>query len=106
MIRIRLMLERGMRNPWLRPFVLLFLCILLGLVFVHATHDGHDAFAGFGAGCLAIVLLFAFMLILHITRAPADTTLVVKSARAPPRRHSLLTPQHVVGGAGSLPLRL
>jgi len=106
MIRIRLMLERGMRNPWLRPFVLLFLCILLGLVFVHALHDGHDAFAGFGATCLAIALFFGFTLILHIIRAPAEATLVVESARAPPRRLSLLTPRHVVGVAGSVPLRL
>ena len=100
------MLERGMRNPWLRPFVLLFLCLLLGLVFVHALHDGHDALAGIGAACLAIALFFGFTLILHIIHAPAGATRVVKSARAPPRRHSLLTPQHVVGVTGYLPLRL
>jgi hypothetical protein len=106
MIRIRVMLERGMHNPWLRPFVLLLLCLLLGLVFVHAMHDGHDAFAGVGAACLAIALFFGFTLILELIRAPAGATRVVKSARAPPRRVSLLTPQHAVGVAGSLPLRL
>jgi hypothetical protein len=106
MIRIRLMFDRGMRNPWLRPFVLLFLCILLGLVFVHAMHDGHDALAGVGAACLAIALFFGFTLMLRIICAPAGVTRVVKSARAPPRLLSLLTPRHVVGVAGSLPLRL
>src|SRR6266545_3535192 len=106
MIRIRLMLERGVRNPWLRPFVLLFLCLLLGLVFVHALHDSHDALAGIGAACLAIALFFSFTLTLQIIRAPVGATLVVKSARAPPRRPSLLTPRHVAGVAGSPPLRL
>jgi len=106
MIRIRLMLERGVRNPWLRPFVLLFLCVLLGLVLVHALHDSHDALAGIGAACLAIALFFSFTLILQIIRAPAGATLVVKSARAPPRRPSLLTPRHVDGVAGCLSLRL
>jgi hypothetical protein len=106
MIRIRLMLERGLRDPWLRPFVLLFLCLLLGLLFVHALHDGHDAFAGVGAACLAIALFFGFTLILRIIRAPAGATLVMNTARAPPRRPSLLTPRRVVGAAGSPPLRL
>jgi hypothetical protein len=106
MIRIRLMLERGLRNPWLRPFVLLFLCLLLGLLFVHALHDGHDAFAGVGAACLAIALFFGFTLILWIIRTPVGATQRVQSARAPPRQLSLLTPRRVVGVAGFLPLRL
>jgi hypothetical protein len=106
MIRIRLMLERGLRNPWLRPFVLLVLCLLLGLVFVHAMHDGHDALAGVGAACLAIALFFGFTLILELIRTPAGATRVVNSARAPPRRVSLFTSQQAVGVAGSPPLRL
>jgi len=95
-----------MRNPWLRPFVLLCLCLLLGLVFVHALHDGHDAFADIGAACLAIALFFGFTLILQIIRAPAGATRVVKSARGPPHRLSLMVPRHVVAAAASSPLRL
>jgi energy-coupling factor transporter transmembrane protein EcfT len=100
------MLKRGIRNPWLRPFVLLFLCLLLGLVFVHAMHDGHDAITGIGAGCLAIAVFLSFTLIFRILLAPTSATLVVKTTRAPPRQLLALTPRHVVGVAGSPPLRL
>lgn len=100
------MFERGMRNPWLRPFVLLFLCVLLGLVFVHALHDGHDAITGVGAACLAIALFFSFTLIVQIIRAPASIALVVQPARAPPRRLFVLTHKHDIGVLASAPLRL
>lgn len=100
------MIERGMRNPWLRPFVLLLLCLLLGLVIVHAVHDGHDAFTGVGGACVAIALLFGFTLIVHVVRAPAGAALVIQSARAPPRRLFVSTPSHVIGVAISSPLRL
>ena len=98
------MLVRGMRNPWLRPFVLLFLCLLLGLVFVHVLHDGHDVLAGVGAACVAIALFFAFTLIIRVVRAPAGATLIVHSARPPPSLD--LAAKFAFSSAGSAPLRL
>ena len=99
------MLERGLRNPWLRPFVLIFLCLLLGLVFIHAVHDGHDVFTDAGATCVAFALFFVFALIIPRVRAPRGVTPVVRSARAPPRLFALTTIL-AIDSSGFPPLRL
>ena len=49
MIRLRSLLERGLRHPVLGPVLLLALVIILAMVFLHFAEDSHEA--SFGTAC-------------------------------------------------------
>lgn len=73
-----------MANPWLRPFLIVLLAVLLAFLVLHATHDG--AASEMGAFCLGIAVVLSAVL-LEVVRTFAPPRLVlVRLGRAPPPR--------------------
>jgi len=106
MIRLRAVIQRGLRNPWLRPLVIILLALLLALVVLHSAGDQKQAALDGGPPllvCFALALVVATCL---VRRVKSDPDPVLRSpSRAPP-----LEPPQPVSGTLALdrttPLRL
>jgi hypothetical protein len=93
-IALRQKIERGVANPWLRPFVLLLLALLLAFVFLHAAHDSSAAADEMGL-CLGIVIVLSAILLDLAAIIPPPTLVPMWLGRAPPRPPRLHTqPSH------------
>ncbi len=103
-IRLRAAIERGLRNPWLRPILIIFLALMLGLLVVHSTSDQNQL--GTQGGPLIACLAIAFLLgALLAPKAPIATVRTRRvPARAPPRDPS--PPMAVLAQTPTSPLRL
>ena len=84
MIAFRKKIERGLANPWLRPFLIVLLAVLLAFLVMHAAHDGS---AGeLGAVCFGIAMALSAIL-LDVAHGLVPPRLVRRrSGRAPPSR--------------------
>lgn len=84
-IRLRTMIERGLRNPWLRPVLIIVLALMLGLLVLHSTSDQNQIVSDGGPllACLAI----AFLLGVRFAAKPLAGVVRVRRSvpRAPPR---------------------
>ena len=103
MIRLRRLLERGRRHPLLGPIVLILLVLLLAMVCFHATQDGWDGAAEFGAACIAITTVLGAVVCQRLRWQAPLLYLTGWFERGPPHtRDGLLRPVR----AGSLELAL
>lgn len=84
MIALRRQIERGLANPWLRPFLILVLALMLAFVVVHAAHDGAGTASEVGA-CLGLVIVLSGILTVVIRFFVSPRLVLVHSGRAPPR---------------------
>ena len=84
MIALRRQIERGLANPWLRPFLILVLALMLAFVVVHAAHDGAGTAVEMGA-CLGVVMALSGILTAVIRLFVPPRLVLVHSGRAPPR---------------------
>ena len=84
MIALRRQIERGMANPWLRPFLILVLALMLAFVVMHAAHDSAGTAAEMGA-CLGVVIVLSGILTAAIRLFVPPRLVLVHSGRAPPR---------------------
>ena len=76
-IRLRELLERGMRHRWLGPAVVVLVAILLVLVVMHTTTDQATE---------ASVVCVAFLVILVAVLFPPPSLLVIQVVRPRPPR--------------------
>lgn len=82
MIALRRKIERGLANPWLRPFLIVLLAVMLAFLVLHAAHDG--AGGEIGAVCLGIAIALS-SIVLTIVGSVVPLRLVCsRSDRAPP----------------------
>jgi hypothetical protein len=78
------MLERGLAHPVLGPFVLIVLALLLSMVFLHVSDDGHGALGEFGAACVALTSLLGALLIARGHVLVGSRPEQVRGDRGPP----------------------
>lgn len=107
MIRRRRLLERGRAHPVLGPVILIALVLILGLLFVHAAHDGPNVATEVGAFCFAIAV-FLGVILLERLRSLAPAPLIrTRRDRGPPapRRLQLRRPRIVAATSLAIPLR-
>lgn len=101
-VRLRELIERGLRHRWLGPMVLILLAVLLAAVLIH---DGGERLTdGVGEFCMA---LFVLVVLCGLTRPAPDRG----SRPAAPARRSAWTPFGGVTACAhppprTLPLRL
>lgn len=84
MIGIRKSIERGMRHRWLGPLFVILFCLLLAMVFVHAMHDGHDAATDVAQLCLALTVMFSFLIVIRLRWRVVLAFTLPRLGRAPP----------------------
>jgi hypothetical protein len=84
MIRLRQTIERGMRHRWLGPLFVIFFCLLLALLFLHAMHDGHDSGTALGEFCLGLTVMFGLIVLIRLRWRVVVSLLVRRPGRAPP----------------------
>jgi hypothetical protein len=82
MIRLRWLLERGLRHPVLGPVLLVAMVIILAMVFLHFAEDSHEA--SFGTACLALAVFLGSILLRPIVRTYRSASTSVRSNRGPP----------------------
>jgi hypothetical protein len=75
-IRLREMLERGMRHRWLGPVLIVLFAVLLALVVLHTTADQATEA---GVVCLAFLVILVTLLLPR----PPEIVLRLQRARAP-----------------------
>ena len=90
MIPLRQALERGRRHPVLGPILLILLALLLAMVFLHATGDGHDAITEVGVMCMVILTILGPLLLERARRTPPESVEPTPDDRAPPPIHARL----------------
>jgi len=80
-IRLRATIERGLRNPWLRPVLIILLALMLGLLVLHSASDQNQLGTQGGplVACLALAFLLAALL------APKTPINLVRTRRLTPR---------------------
>src|SRR6188474_3076144 len=83
MIRLRSLLERGLKHPVLGPVLLVALVIVLAMVFLHFVEDSHEA-SSFGTACLALAAVLGSILLTPIIRTYRAVSTSVRSNRGPP----------------------
>lgn len=106
MIRLRQTIERGARHRWLGPLFVLLLCLMLGLLFAHAAHDGHDVGTELGKFCLGLTIMFGLIVLIRLRWRVILQLAVVRAGRAPPVvRFLTLSPCAAFPGSAP-PLRL
>lgn len=81
MIRLREMLERGMRHRWLGPALILLVALLLALVVLHITADQA---AEAGVVCIAFLVMVVTVLLLPPSQIVAPRLRRTRAPRAPP----------------------
>ena len=90
MIRLRRTIERGMRHRWLGPVFVILFCLMLGLLLLHAMHDGHDAGTELGEFCLGLTIMFGLMVVIQLRWRVVVSPVLVRPGRAPPAGRLLL----------------
>ena len=103
-IRLRQLLDAGLRHPLLGPFLLLFLALILAFVVLHTIEHGVEGLL-FSCAILLAACLRLMVVIGRTWRATAEQLPLL--GRAPPRRaRRLLPPSRVPPVLVALPLRL
>ena len=92
MIRLRSLLERGLKHPVLGPVLLVALVIVLAMVFLHFVEDSHEA-TSFGTACLALAAVLGSILLTPIVRTYRGAATSVQSNRGPPTVAFALRPR-------------
>jgi uncharacterized membrane protein len=108
MLRLRRLIERGLANRWLRPLLLLVLCVVLAMALVQSVHDGDHAATEVGGLCFAIMTAAWLVIAPGARRLVAAPRGRVLSTRAPPEpgRPPFLRRDAAIVIAASPPLRL
>jgi hypothetical protein len=83
-IRLRVLIRRGLRHPVLGPVLLVALCVLFALVALNATRDQHDAAVDLGALFLGLTTFLGLVLIVRLRRLAPPPVVPVRGERAPP----------------------
>ena len=105
MIALRRRIERGLANPWLRPFLIIVLAVMLAFVVIHAAHDGSGTAPDAGAACLGIVIVLSSVLLQAVRSFAPPRLVLVRSDRAPPRRRRPIVDRGPRTGLLQIPLR-
>ena len=104
-IRLRQIIERGMRHRWLGPLFFLLLVLLLVMTALHAVHDGDHIASGAGDVCLGIAIMLGAVIVIrlrHLAQLPAALPAL---GRAPPAPR-VLVPRSLALRSTPIPLRL
>jgi hypothetical protein len=106
-IRLRHLLERGLAHPILGPLVLIVLAVLLSMVFLHVSEDGHGALGELGAACVALTTVLGSLLLVRRLGLVRSLPRPVPSDRGPPAAILPRAPAPVASSlsARSSPLR-
>ena len=91
-IRLRSLLERGLKHPVIGPVLLIALVIVLAMVFLHFVEDSHAA-TSFGSACLALAAFLGSMLLTPIVRMRRGASISPRSDRGPPTVSFLRRPR-------------
>ena len=84
MIRLRKALDRGLRHRWLGPVCLILFVLLMALMFMHTAHDNEHSFTDIGEICLALTVMFAFIVIIRLGWPAVQRLVPVTVGRGPP----------------------
>lgn len=83
-IRLRAALERGLRNPWLRPILIVALALVLGLLVLHSAGDNNQIAASDAPLLVCLALAFLLRILVGPTAPPETAPRSRRSPRAPP----------------------
>jgi hypothetical protein len=86
MLRLRRLIERGLANRWLRPLLLLVLCVVLAMALVQGVHDGDHAATEVGGLCVAIMTVASLLVAPGVRRLVTAPRARARSTRAPPEQ--------------------
>lgn len=105
-IRLRATIERGLRNPWLRPVLIILLALVLGLLVLHSASDQNQLGTPSGSviACVAIAFLLAALV---APKRPMPLVRVRRlTPRAPPLEVSTVLTRAISAPSSATPLRL
>jgi hypothetical protein len=104
-IRLRTALERGLRNPWLRPILIVAFALALGFLVFHSAGDNNQIAVHDAPLLVCLALAFLLGILLGATAPPEVEEIRRRSPRAPPYAG---TPRIAAGSHNTLasPLRL
>jgi hypothetical protein len=83
-IRLRQVIERGMRHRWLGPLFVLLFVLLLVMTALHAIHDGDHMASGAGDVCLGIAVMLGALIVVRLRRQAQVPAWLPALGRAPP----------------------
>lgn len=84
MIGLRQTIERGTRHRWLGPLIVILLCVMLALMFMHAMHDADHSAAGVGEFCLGLTVMFSLLIVIRLRWRVLVASASPRLGRAPP----------------------
>lgn len=83
-IRLRAALERGLRNPWLRPILIVALALVLGLLVLHSVGENNQIADPSAPLLVCLALAFLLRIVVGPTAHPEKVPRFRRSPRAPP----------------------
>jgi hypothetical protein len=83
-IRLRQIIDRGMRHRWLGPLFVVLLVLLLVMTALHAIHDGDHMASGSGDVCLGIAVMLGAVVLIRLRRQVQLPASLPALGRAPP----------------------